>query len=54
MNGDGKIQLSELQKALELVGVKIPPFEIRQLIDKHYSRHGAEGALPMPEFEQVQ
>lgn len=53
VNGDGAIQLVELQKALEVVGIKLPQYQVRDLITKHYRGIGPNGALSMPEFSDL-
>lgn len=53
VNGDGAIQLNELQKALEVVGIKLPQYQVRDLINKHYRGIGPNGALSISEFSDV-
>jgi EF-hand domain pair len=51
IDGNGYISAAELQKAFEVVGLKIPGHEVRALVEKHdISR---DGRLDMVEFKQV-
>jgi len=51
LDGNGYVSAAELQKAFEVVGLKIPGHEVRALIEKHdISR---DGRLDMKEFKQV-
>ncbi|KHJ40753.1 hypothetical protein D918_09195 [Trichuris suis] len=53
INGDGVIQLSELQRAFETVGIKLPSYQVRDLIREHFPDYGNNAALSLPEFAQL-
>jgi Ca2+-binding EF-hand superfamily protein len=49
INGDGKIQKDELQHALHVVGVDLPGYKVRELMQKY----GQRDYLSFSEFSQV-
>jgi len=49
-DGSGYIDLSELKSALDLVGFKIPQWQVRQMIDQ-YDRSHKDGKLSFTEFQ---
>ena len=52
MDGNGYISFSELKEALDIVGIKLPGHEVRELIRKH-DTIVHDGRLDMEEFKQV-
>lgn len=52
INGDGEIQLSELQLALKTVGLDLPGYEVRQLIERYSKREG-KNSLAFFEFDAL-
>lgn len=51
-DGSGTIDVSELQQALELCGLKIPNYQVRDLIAKYDSKV-KDGQIDIEEFKQV-
>jgi len=51
LDGNGFVSASELQKAFEVVGLKLPGHEVRTLIDKHDLTR--DGRIDMKEFKQL-
>lgn len=51
-DGSGTIDVSELQHALELCGLKIPSYQVRDLIAKYDSKV-KDGQIDIEEFKQV-
>lgn len=51
-DGNGFISVAELQKALEIVEIKLPGHEVRELIRKH-DTNVRDGKLDMVEFGEV-
>ena len=57
-DGSGFLDLSELKTALDIVGFKIPQWQVRQMIDemekgKKASLERKNGQLTFPEFQQL-
>jgi plastin-3 len=54
VNGDGEVQLAELQTALKVVGMDLPGYEVRQLIER-YQHGGASNkdSLSFWEFSEL-
>ncbi|XP_003366336.1 putative calponin [Trichinella spiralis] len=53
INGDGAIQLSELQRAFEAVGLKLPSYQVRDLIREHFPNYSTDASLSVIEFAQL-
>ncbi|KAK3608523.1 hypothetical protein CHS0354_010378 [Potamilus streckersoni] len=51
-DGSGKIDLTELSTALEIVGFKLPQYEVRQLIAQ-YDTKCPDGKIDIDEFNQM-
>ena len=51
-DGNGFITVSELQQALEVVDIKLPGHEVRELVRKH-DTNVRDGKLDMVEFGEV-
>lgn len=51
-DGSGSIDVSELQHALELCGIKIPNYQVRDLIAK-YDTKVRDNKIDIEEFKQV-
>lgn len=56
-NGDGYLDLSELKGALDIVGFKIPQWQVRQMIDEMEKGKASlarkTGRLAFTEFQQL-
>uniref|UniRef100_A0A183J1Q4 PLSL protein n=1 Tax=Soboliphyme baturini TaxID=241478 RepID=A0A183J1Q4_9BILA len=53
LNGDGLIQTSELQKAFEVLGIKLPSYQVRDLISEHFRGRDSHADLSVSEFAEV-
>uniref|UniRef100_A0A915IKL0 Calponin-homology (CH) domain-containing protein n=1 Tax=Romanomermis culicivorax TaxID=13658 RepID=A0A915IKL0_ROMCU len=47
---ENKVQLSELQKALEILNVKLPQYEVRNLINERFNSTTADGSISLAEL----
>ncbi len=52
INGDGYVQTSELQLALKTVGIELPGYEVRKLVEG-FNRSGNKDRLSFWEFSEV-
>ena len=52
VDGSGYIDATELGKALETVGIKLPGFEVRDLVKKHDTKV-RDGKMDIEEFKDV-
>lgn len=53
-NGDGTIDLSELQEALDLCGFKLPAWKVRKMIEDYDNKKTqTKGKLVFSEFKKV-
>lgn len=53
VNGDGEIQLVELKNALHTVGVKLPEYKVRELIQRYNTTDPQKMSLSLEEFNEV-
>lgn len=51
-DGNGTIDLKEIGKALELVGIKVPGYELRDMISSADSRE-CDDVIDIEEFKEV-
>lgn len=53
VNGDGEIQLQELKNALHTVGVKLPEYKVRELIQRYSTTDPQKQSLSLEEFNEL-